>query len=357
MNSFWDFLKDFWWPMVEDRLDKPLIEAAVKYAAVTRLQTGTTCVADVLEAPNALPGALDIEAQILEEAGLRAVLSFEATERLSTENGMKGLEENKLFIKKMNARERLIKGMHCIHTTFTCSPSFIQLCGRDADETGAGIHIHFEEAIHETHESLKRYGKYPAELYDELNFWGSDVMASQCVKTTFRELHILAKHDVKVSHQPLSNGEVGGGIAPVPEMLQRGMTVCLGTDGFIVDMFEVMRSAWLLHKAAKENTAVMPANTVFKMATENAAKALGFRGGRISKEMKADIIVLKNLFPTPVTPENVITQIVVYASASWVETVLVDGKIVVKDGETTKINAEKSRKGCIRAAEKFWGGV
>ncbi|MEM2037320.1 MAG: amidohydrolase family protein, partial [Candidatus Caldarchaeum sp.] len=106
-----------------------------------------------------------------------------------------------------------------------------------------------------------------------------------------------------------------------------------------------------------ENTAVMPANTVFKMATENAAKALGFRGGRISKEMKADIIVLKSLFPTPVTPENVIMQIVVYASGSWVETVLVDGKIVVKDGETTKINAEKSRKGCIRAAEKFWGGV
>lgn len=357
LTDFWDFLKDFWWPMVEDRLNKPLIEAAVRYAAVERLRTGTTCVADVLEAPNSLPGVLDLEARILEEAGLRGVLSFEATERVSSENGAKGLEENRFFVKKMNAREGLVKGMHCIHTTFTCSPSFIKQCRRDADETGAGIHIHFEEGVYETQESLKRYGKYPAEVYDELNFWGPDVLASQCVKTTMHELDILAKHDVKVSHQPLSNGEVGGGIAPVPEMLQRGMTVCLGTDGFIVDMFEVMRNTWLLHKAAKENTVVMPANTVFKMATENAAKVLGLYGGRIAKGMKADIVVLKNLFPTPVSPENVITQIVVYASGFWVDSVLVDGKIVVKDGETTQIDAEKARKDCIKAAEKLWAGV
>lgn len=357
VTGFWDFLKNFWWPYVEDRLDKRLVEAAVRYAAVERLKTGTTFVADILEAPFALPGVLDVEAGVLEEAGLRGILSFEATERVSRENGMKGLEENDSFIKKMKARNGLVKGMHCIHTTFTCSPEFIKRCREDADKTGAGIHIHFEEGIYETEEALKRYGKYPAELYEELGFWGPDVLASQCVKTTARELDILARRGVKVSHQPLSNGEVGGGIAPVPEMLERGMTVCLGTDGFIVDMFEVMRNTWLLHKAAKENAGVMPAQTVFRMATENGAKALGIYAGKIEEGRRADIVVIRNRFPTPVTSENVISQLVVYASGSWVDTVIVDGKIVVKNGQSTRVDEEKAKKECFKAAEKLWEGV
>ncbi|BAJ50239.1 N-ethylammeline chlorohydrolase [Candidatus Caldarchaeum subterraneum] len=357
LKDFWDFLKNFWWPYVEDRLDKNLAEAAVHYAAAERLRTGTTCVADILEAPNALPNVLETEARAVESLGLRAVLSFEATERMSPENGIQGLEENKRFIEKMNTRPRLVKGMHCLHTTFTCSPDFIRRCRADADMTKAGIHIHFEEGSYETQQALKKYGKYPAQLYEELGFWRDDVLASQCVKTTSDELNILAKYDVKISHQPLSNGEVGGGIAPVPEMLQRGLTVCLGTDGFIVDMFEVMRNTWLIHKAAKENAGVMPAETVFRMATENGAKTLGYRGGRIEKGYKADLVLLQNKFPTPVTPENVLTQVVVYASGSWVDTVIVDGKVVVEKGRLATGDEENIRQKCFKAAEKLWEGL
>ncbi|MEM0349823.1 MAG: amidohydrolase family protein [Candidatus Caldarchaeum sp.] len=357
LNDFWDFLKNFWWPYVEDRLDKNMVEAAIHYAAVERLKTGTTCVADILEAPNALPNVLETEARVVESVGLRAVLSFEATERMSPENGIQGLEENKRFVEKMNQRRGLVRGMHSIHTTFTCSPDFIRRVRADADKTGAGIHIHFEEGIFETQQALKNYGKYPAQLYEELGFWKSDVLASQCVKTTLEELDILARHDVKVSHQPLSNGEVGGGIAPVPDMLQRGLTVCLGTDGFIVDMFEVMRNTWLLHKAAKENAGVMPAETVFKMATENGAKTLGYLGGRIEKGYKADLVLLRNNFPTPVTPENIVTQVVVYASGSWVDTVVVDGKVVVEKGKLVTGDEETIRQKCLKAAEKLWAGI
>ncbi|MEM2096413.1 MAG: amidohydrolase family protein [Candidatus Caldarchaeum sp.] len=357
VSSFWDFLDLFWWPYVEDRLDKRLIEAAVRYAVVERLKTGTTLVADVLEAPRAIPGALDVEAQVLESAGIRGVLSFEATERRGPDNGLLGLEENNNFIKKMNPRNGLVKGMHCIHTTFTCSPEFIKKCREQADKSGAGIHIHFEEGAYETEQSLRRYGKHPAFVYEELGFWGPDVLASQCVKTTAEELDVMARHSVKISHQPLSNGEVGGGIAPVPEMLDRKMTVCLGTDGFIVDMFEVMRTTWLLHKAARENAAIMPAETVFKMATENGAETLGIKAGRLEKGYKADIVVVKNMFPTPVTIDNVVAQLVVYGSGSWVDTVVVDGKVVVEDGEVLTVNEQNAREESIKAAEKLWEGI
>ncbi len=355
--SFWDFLNLFWWPYVEDRLDKKLIEAAVSYAVVERLKTGTTLIADILEAPKAIPGALDVEAQVLKSAGIRGVLSFEATERLGPDNGLLGLKENNDFIKKMNKRNGLVKGMHCIHTTFTCSPEFIKKCREQAKESGAGIHIHFEEGLYETEHALRKYGKLPAFVYEELGFWGSDVLASQCVKTTVEELDVMAGHGVKISHQPLSNGEVGGGIAPVPEMLHRNITVCLGTDGFIVDMFEVMRNTWLLHKAAKENASVMPAATVFKMATENGASTLGVKSGRLEKGYKADIVVVKNMFPTPITTDNVLTQLVVYGSGRWVDTVVVDGRIVVENGKILTFDERRAKQDCLKAAEKLWEGV
>mgnify|MGYP000365952385 CR=1 FL=1 len=357
VESFWEFLYKFWWPYVEDRLDKRLVESAVRYAAVERLKTGTTAVSDILEAPNSLPGVLDVEAKVVAEAGLRAVLSFEATERCSLENGLHGLKENMEFIKTGDRYGGMVKGMHCIHTTFTCSPDFIQQCRRDADKTGAGIQIHFEEGIYETQVCLNRYGKYPAQLYEELGFWKDDVIASQCVKTTMEELDIMARRGVKVSHQPLSNGEVGGGIAPIPEMLERNIHVCLGTDGFITDMFEVMRNTWLIHKAAKENAAVLSAEEVFKMATENGATALKIKAGKIETGYKADITILRNRFPTPITPENIVAQIVVYASGSWVDTVLVDGKIVVSGGKILTVDENKARDECIKSAAELWGAA
>ncbi|MCS6768912.1 MAG: amidohydrolase family protein [Candidatus Caldarchaeum sp.] len=357
LSGFWDFLDRFWWPYVENRLDKSLVEAAVRYAVVERLKTGTTLTADILEAPNAIPGVLDVEADVLESAGLRGVLSFEATERIGPENGLLGLSENSDFIKRRNKRNGLVKGMHCIHTTFTCSPEVIKKCRAEADESKAGIHIHFEEGSYESEQSIRRYGKLPAFVYEELGFWGPDVIASQCVKTTLEELDVLARHGVRVSHQPLSNGEVGGGIAPVPEMLERGITVCLGTDGFVVDMFEVMRNTWLIHKAAKENASVMPAETVFRMATENGARALGVNAGKLVKGYKADITVVKNKFPTPLTVDNVVSQLVVYCSGTWVDTVVVEGKVVVENGKILTVNEQEAKKDCFKAAEKLWAGV
>jgi cytosine/adenosine deaminase-related metal-dependent hydrolase len=244
--------------------------------------------------------------------------------------------------------------MHCIHTTFTCSPSFIRECREQASETGAGIQIHLEESPYETAYTRKKYHKLPVEVYDDVGFWGPDVLASQCVQTAPAEIKILAKHGVKVSHQPLSNGEVGGGIAPVPLMLDQGLAVGLGTDGFVVDMFEVMRGTWLLHKAAATDPSVMSASQVFKMATETGAKILGTGAGAIRPGLKADLVVLNDSFPTPVTKENALTQLVVYGSGRFVRDVVVDGKIVVRGGKAVHVNAESARRRGLEAARRLW---
>jgi 5-methylthioadenosine/S-adenosylhomocysteine deaminase len=166
----------------------------------------------------------------------------------------------------------------------------------------------------------------------------------------------MRKHNIKLSHMPLSNCEVGGGIAPVPEFLQAGLTVGLGTDGYVTDMFQVMRAAFLIHKARLEDASVMPAPLVFEMATIQGAKALGLEKlvGSIEMGKQADIVLLEPSFPNPVTAQNVYSQLVAYGDGKDVDTVIVAGKVLVKDGEIRTVNEPKAKKQCREAALELW---
>jgi cytosine/adenosine deaminase-related metal-dependent hydrolase len=356
-STFIAFLKKFWWPRIENALDKEQISAAASMSSIQMVKTGTTCCADVLEAPNSIPGALEVEAQATEMVGLRSVLSFEGTERISEENGWKGAEENLNFIKKHNRKnDSLTKGMFCTHTTFTCSPQFLRKVRDLANEYPAGIHIHLEEGAYESKYCLSKYRKLPVELYEKIGFLGSDVLASQCVHTLPKEIKLLRKHDVKISHMPLSNCEVGGGIAPVPSFLQAGLTVGLGTDGYIQDMFEVMRAAFLIHKGNLQDASVMPAQAVIRMATVDAAKAIRMENlvGSITPKKQADIITVDLESPTPVTPENLIPQLVVFGEGNMVQDVLINGKKIMRNRKILIMNEDRARAKCREAAESLW---
>ncbi len=120
-SGFWPFLEDFWWPLVENRLDHEMICAATDLRCANMLKSGVTAFYDCTEAPNALPGILAAQAEVVRQRGQRAILSFEATERLGAENGQLGLRENAEFIDACQKAGGLVSGMMCVHTTFTCS--------------------------------------------------------------------------------------------------------------------------------------------------------------------------------------------------------------------------------------------
>ncbi|MGB9879186.1 MAG: amidohydrolase family protein, partial [Anaerolineae bacterium] len=244
--GFWPFLREFWWPFVEDRLTQDWIAAATDWACLEMVRSGITTFYDCLEAPYAIPGALEVEAQVIRQRGLRAVLSFEATERVSAENGILGLRENADFIERCRAHRGLVSGIMCFHTTFTCSADFIRKAFHLATKHGARIHMHLSEGTYEPEYCLSHYGLRPVAYYEHLGILGPQVLASQCIQVDAAEIKILARRGVHVSHQPLSNCEVGGGFAPVPEMLSAGVNVALGTDGYINNFFEVMRATALI---------------------------------------------------------------------------------------------------------------
>lgn len=354
-GGFWSFLDDYWWPKVEDRLDQEMIAASADWVCAEMLRSGTTTFYDILEAPNALPDALIVEKEIVERRGIRGVLSFEATERAGPEIAKLGLMENVKLI-EASQDSPLVSGLMCFHTTFTCSADFILRVFDLGAELGVLTHAHCNEGVHEGIWCEENVGKRTLEYYDELGVAGPGFLASQCVQLSSSERRILAERGVRVTHMPLANCEVGGGIAPIPELLDAGVTIGLGSDGYVNDIFEVMRGAFLLHKARLLDPGTMPAATVFGMATEGGARALGLdRVGRLDLGWSADLVLIDSEFPTPLTEHNLFEQLVLWRNQSHVRDVMVAGEWRVRRGEVLGVDLGVMNAAVVKEAERLWG--
>ena len=353
--GFWPFLEDFWWPRVEDRLTHELIGAATDWACLEMVRSGVTTFYDCLEAPYALPGALEVEAGVVRGWGLRGVLSFEATQRVTEENGEQGLIENVEFYDACRERDDLVSGLVCFHTTFTCSEVFIRRAFALAAERDARVHMHLSEGIHEPEYCLEHFGQRPVFYYDGMDLLGPQVLASQCVQVEAGEIDVLAQRGVHVSHQPLSNCEVGGGFAPVPEMLAAGINVALGTDGYVNNFFEVMRAAALMPKARLLDPGVVPAAVAWTMATQNGARALGFDDlGTLAPGNQADLLLVGADLPTPLAPHNLADQLLLWRNPSDLRAVMCAGRWLLWNGQVVGKDPEDIRQRVAEAAALLW---
>jgi len=354
-SGFWPFLKDFWWPLVEDRLDHDLICAATDAILLELLRSGVTTVYDCTEAPYALPGCLSAQAEVVRRHGIRAVLSFEATERVSPANGQLGLQENANFVRSCQEQGGLLSGLICFHTTFSCSAEFIQQAHALGAELGVPVHMHCSEGVHEPEYALQQFGMRPLEYYDRLGVATPRMLASQCVQLSEREIAIMAERGVRMTHMPLSNCEVGAGIAPVPELVAAGVPVGLGSDGYVNDFYEVVRGTFLIHKAHKQDPRVMPAPLVWYLATEGGARALGLeKVGRLEPGWQADLQLVDTRMPTPSEEHNLYDQLVLWRNQSHVQLVMVAGQLRVREGKVLGADEATILANAHAAARRLW---
>ena len=357
ISGFSEFLTDFWWPNVEDRLDLPMIQAAMRLACCHMIRSGVTTFCDVLEAPNAPDGILEFEAEIVRDIGLRAVLMTEASERISKACGERLLREDERFI-QAHREDDLIRGMLCLHTSFTCSKTFVERARRMMDDLECRLHLHLSESAYEPELCCARFGQRPVPWYDEAGIWGPRTVASQVVAVDDAELRVLAERGVHVVHMPLSNCEVGGGIAPVPQMIDRGLRPGLGSDGYINNLFEVMRGAFLIHKGFRQAPDVMPSDEVFRMATAWDARAIGFDTcGEIAPGSAADLIGLDLAFDTPLTPGNALDQIILCRNPEHVKLSIVGGRRLMERGELLSCDEARARSEALAQAKRLWREV
>jgi 5-methylthioadenosine/S-adenosylhomocysteine deaminase len=355
--SFVSWMERFWFAMLEDKVNRDDVYAGTLINCIENIKHGYTTTSDTCEGSYALPGALFEAGRAAEESGIRAVLSFETTGRISEENSMLGLKENIDFIEHCRKNpDGRIKGVIGVHTTYTCSGELIQKCRAEATRLGTGLQMHLADDRWHSFDSTRKYGKRCLKWLEDLGFLGPDVLFFHCSYMNNRLDPAIMKHyGCNISHQPVSNASFGFWPNMVP-FIDAGVNVSLGTDGQTQSMFENMRAAQMIHRIRYEDLELLPDEQMFEMATINGAKSLHLEDkiGTLEVGKKADIVLLKNNSPVPVFENNVMNFIVTVADSAHVDTVIIDGNMVVKGGEYLLLDEEEVRARCQAQAVDFW---
>jgi cytosine/adenosine deaminase-related metal-dependent hydrolase len=355
IKDFEDFLKKFWWPFVEDRIKRKEVLITAKASAAELISSGVIGFCDTLEAPRSEPETLIEQAKLIEEIGMRAVLSLESCERVSPENGLQCLEENERLIRWARENSSLVSGIICTHTTFTCSVPFMKKAAALAESLETQWQFHLSESRYESDWTMKHHGKRAVPFLEDHHLLSDRVLASQCVKVDSEEISLLKSRGIKPVHMPVSNCEVGGGFSPVPEMLDAGLPVAIGTDGYNNDFIQTLQMAFLVHKAAQEDPSVMSAREVFRMGTVHGAQVLGWEDcGSLDETKKADFVCMTDDFPTPLREDNLFDQLIVFAKKEFISHVYCGGRALMKEGQLTTLDKAQVQEDMAACAADFW---
>jgi len=295
-------------------------------------------------------------ARAVQEAGMRALLAqgtldFATPDSRSPKEGLRRIQD---FLKN-HSGSSLVRPSLFAHALYTCSPELLVRCRDLAERHGVPWVIHLAETRSEVEEVSRKYGRRPVEHMEKLGLLSSNLIACHCVWLTDGEMDLLARRGVKVVHNPESNMKLASGVAPVPDLLRRGVVVGLGTDGCAsnnnLDMFQEMDCAAKVHKVQRLDPMVMPAEAVLEMATLGGARVLGMEGeiGSLAVGKKADVIVVDLERPHLQPVYNVVSQLVYAAGGGDVRDVMIDGKIVMKNRKLLTLNENK-----ILEQAKIW---
>ena len=240
------------------------------------------------------------------------------------------------------------------HAPYTCSPRTIESALELCEKYGVGVHVHLSETRSEIDIVRQRYGVTPVEYLRDLGMFGFPTLAAHCVHVGDADMEIMQRYGVAVGHNPQSNMKLASGVAPVAEMLRRGMSVGIGTDGPSsnndLDMWEEMRTASLLQKSETGDPRALPAYETLYMATAGGAQALGMedRIGAVAPGLRADLILVDPKGPHLRPCYDPAAALVYGGKASDVRMVIVDGCVLVEDGKLCREDLDET----IRAAEE-----
>lgn len=333
-----DWLQNKIWP-AEAKLTAEDIYWGTLLAIAEMLKSGTTTFADMYF-------FMDDVAKAVAKSGIRAVLSRGMAG--VAPNGKQALAESETFFKTYHkAADGRITVMLGPHAPYTCPPDYLKKVVNVAERLGSEIHIHLAETQGEVEDCIKAYGKTPIALMDEIGVLDCGVLAAHCVHVTPQDIEIMKAKKVRVAHNPGSNMKLASGIAPVPEMLSAGLCIGLGTDGTAsnnnLDMLEEIRLAALLHKVNQMDPLAVPARVAVNMGTEFGAEAVGLGEtvGKIKPGYKADITLFNMHAPNWYPRHDRFSLLTYAASSADVDTVIVDGKILLQNRNLTTIDEEQ----------------
>jgi 5-methylthioadenosine/S-adenosylhomocysteine deaminase len=326
-----DWLTKFIFPAEAKNVSEEFVRAGTRLGLAEMIRGGTTTYCDMYYFEDAI-------ADETAKAGVRGILGetiidFPVADNKTNAEAMAYVER---FVQKWKGHELIIPAI-APHAPYTVSEEHLKAVRAFSDRTGAPIVTHISETKREVEESLKAKGASPIDYLSRIGFLDDRVIAAHVVWPSDGELEILKRAGVGVVHNPQSNMKLASGVAPVPKMLKAGLKVGLGTDGAAsnndLSMWEEMDTVAKLHKVFSGDPKVISAEEAFELATIRGAQAVHLEKeiGSIEIGKRADLVLVNHDSLNQIPLYNVYSDLVYATKASDVQTVIINGRIVMRD--------------------------
>jgi len=351
-----EWLTKYIFPAEAKNVTEDFVRVGTRLGLAEMIRSGTTTYCDMYYFEDAI-------ADETFKAGMRGVLGetvidFAVADNKTNAEAMAYVEK---FVSHWKGNALIVPAI-APHAPYTVSEDHLKAVRAFSDRTGAPIVTHISETKFEVDESIKHKGASPVDYLNRIGFLNDRVIAAHMVWPSEEELGLLKKLGVGIVHNPQSNMKLASGVAPVPQMLKMDLPVGLGTDGAAsnndLNLWEEMDTAAKLHKLISKDPKVVTAQEAFEMATIRGARALHLEKeiGSIEKGKRADLVIvdLDDLNQTPYY--NIYSDLVYATKAGDVRTVIIEGRVVMRDRrlltlneETIKADARKYRERIVRS--------
>lgn len=335
--SFMDWLFGTIDPIEQQMTDEDTYWGAC-LAIIEMMKSGTTCFND-------MQMNIHQTTRAVKESGMRAVICRGLVGSGNDEAGQMRLRQAYEERDAAADCDRLTF-MLGPHAPYTCDDAFMRIVSEEAKKNNMRIHVHLSESVSEIEQIREKYHCSPIEMAEKNGLFDVPAIAAHCVQITESDMDILKAKNVSVVTNPASNMKLGNGFAPVPKMLEKGINVCIGTDGAAsnnsLNLFHEMSLLALIHKGVARTPQCVDAREVLRIATINGARALGLEDeiGTLEVGKKADIAILNLNTPSLTPRNNLIAGLSYSANGSEVETVIIDGKITMEDRKVLTMDEE-----------------
>jgi putative selenium metabolism protein SsnA len=352
-SNFVEILERLWWKVDRALLDEDITLSA-QIPLIECIRNGTTTVIDHHASPGMRDGSLDLIEKAVRQAGLRASLCYEVSDR-NVMGG--GVEENERFIKKIGKGDGQIAAMMGLHAAFTLSDETLEKCIGIAKDNGVGCHVHVAEDLADREDSLNKYGMPVVHRLDKFGASGAKSLFIHCVHIDESEMDLIAATNTAVVHNPESNMNNAVGVTKLFDLLKRNILVGLGTDGMASDMLSQMRCGYLLHRLANHDPRVafmeMP-----KLLLENNAeiceRQFGIRLGELVEGRPADMAILDYQPPTALSEANFLGHLIFGLVDATVDTTVCKGKILMQGKKILSMDEERIAARSRELAPQMW---
>ena len=354
--NFPQILWRLWWPL-DKALDADTVRLSALVSLIDAVKHGTTTLFDHHASPNFIDGSLDVIAKAVDQAGLRAVLCYEVTDRDGIDKAEAGIAENVRFINASLNRPR-VRGTFGLHASLSVGDSTLRKSVA-AIPSEAGFHIHVAEHEADEQHSLKTFGKRVVHRLHDAGILGKKTMLAHCVHIDAEEREIVQASESWVTHQPRSNMNNAVGAMAFDEMLQKWMRVTLGNDGFSNNMWAEWKAAYFLHKVVNRDPRRANGLWVKEVAVENNAKlAHAFFPerpiGQLITGAAADIIFVEYHPFTPLTSDNLPWHIIFGFESSMVTMTMCDGIVLMQDRQLLTLDEQSIVDEALALAPRVW---